>query len=787
MKALDHKLWRDLLKMKGQALAIALVIASGVATFVMLIGTMHSLNITRDRFYNEFRFAEVFASLKRAPESVRQRISGIPGVDRIETRVAADVKLDIKGFPEPVTGRLVTIPDSSNPLLNRLYLRNGRMPDPSRDDEVVISEAFAEAQGFSPGDSFGAVINGRWKTLVITGLALSPEFVLQTRPGAISPDYKRYAILWMARSPVATAFNMKGSFNDIVLTLTRGTNADDAIARLDDILAPYGGLGAYERKDQLSNRFLTEEFKQLQRSAEIFPTIFIAVSAFLLNVVISRTISTQREQIAALKAFGYSNAAVGSHYLKLVMMIVVIGIALGLAAGMRLGQGLANIYMEFYRFPFLVYELRLSTALTASGITALSAFGGTLFAVRKAVLLPPAEAMRPEPPAVYRRTTAELIGLGPLLSQPTRIVLRNIERRPVRSLLTITGISLACAIMIAGTFSKDAVDFMIDVQFRQSQKEDMTVTFTEPASRSSVHELRGMQGVNHAEVFRTVPARLRFGHISSRTSIRGIEQGGSLHHLLDSSLKPVNLPPGGIVLTDYLGRMLGVKPGDMITVELLEGERPVRQVPVAGTVKQYIGLMGYMDISALNRLMREGSAVSGAYIDADRKYQADIYARLMKMPKVAGTVVRMDEIRNFYETQAEALLFFTFIASILAATIAFGVVYNSARINLAERSHELASLRVLGYTRAEISYIFLGELGMLTLASIPLGMLLGRGICGYIARALESDLFRVPVIIESNTYALAASVVIASGCLSGLIVRHRLDHLDLVAVLKTKE
>jgi putative ABC transport system permease protein len=249
----------------------------------------------------------------------------------------------------------------------------------------------------------------------------------------------------------------------------------------------------------------------------------------------------------------------------------------------------------------------------------------------------------------------------------------------------------------------------------------------------------------------------------------------------------VNLPPGGIVLTDYLGRMLGVKPGDMITVELLEGERPVRQVPVAGTVKQYIGLMGYMDISALNRLMREGSAVSGAYIDADRKYQADIYARLMKMPKVAGTVVRMDEIRNFYETQAEALLFFTFIASILAATIAFGVVYNSARINLAERSHELASLRVLGYTRAEISYIFLGELGMLTLASIPLGMLLGRGICGYIARALESDLFRVPVIIESNTYALAASVVIASGCLSGLIVRHRLDHLDLVAVLKTKE
>ncbi len=787
MKALDHKLRRDLWKMKGQALAIALVIGSGVATFVMLIGTMHSLNMTRDSFYRDFGFAGVFASLKRAPESVKQRISDVPGVERVETRVVADVKLDIKGFPEPVTARLVSIPDSGMPLLNRLYIRRGRMVDPSRDNEVIVSEAFAEAHGFSPGDSFGAVINGRWKTLVITGLALSPEFILQTRPGAISPDYKRYAILWMARTPLGTAYNMKGAFNDVVLTLTPGARSEDIIARLDDILDPYGGLGSYDRRDQLSNRFLTEEFKQLQRSAEIFPTVFIAVSAFLLNVVISRTISTQREQIAALKAFGYDNMAVGIHYLKFVMLIVVIGIAAGLGAGIQLGQGLANIYMEFYRFPFLLYELRLSVVLIAAGITVLSAVGGTLFALRKAVILPPAEAMRPEPPAKYRTTLLEHMGLGPILSQPTRIVFRNIERKPIKSLLTITGISLACAIMIAGTFSKDAIDFMVDVQFRQSQKEDMMVTFSEPTSRRAVYELKGLTGVEHAEVFRTVPVRLRFEHHTYRTAIRGLEPGGSLQYLLDTSLKPIQLPPEGIVLTDYLGKLLNVKPGDMVTVEILEGERPIRRVPVAGLVKQYIGIMGYMDMAALNRLMREGSAVSGAYIAADAKYRSDIYKTLVEMPRVAGTVVRTDEIRNFYETQAEALLFFTFIASILAGTIAFGVVYNSARISLAERSHELASLRVLGYTRGEISYIFLGELALLTLLSLPLGAVIGTGICAYVAKALESDLFRVPIIIESGTYALAASVVIVSACMSGLIVRHRLDHLDLVAVLKTKE
>jgi putative ABC transport system permease protein len=787
MKALDQKLRRDLWKMKGQALAIALVIASGVATFVMLIGTMHSLNLTRDRFYKDYRFADLFAQLKRAPDSLMLRIREIPGISHVETRVVADVKLDIPGYAEPVTAKLVSVPDSASPLLNRLHIRRGRSIDPTKDNEVIVSEAFAEAHRFSPGDTFAAVINGRWKKLVIAGTALSPEFVLQTRPGAISPDYKRYAILWMSRTALGTAYNMDGAFNDLAATLEPGAVLADVLLRVDDVLDPYGGLGSYGREDQLSNRFLTEEFKQLQRSAEIFPVIFILVASFLMNVVISRTISTQREQIAALKAFGYSNIAVGVHYVKLVMLIVLIGVAGGLAAGIRLGDGLAGIYMEFYRFPFLLYELRPAVALTAALITLASALAGTVYAVRKAALLPPAEAMRPEPPARYRRTVLEFLGLGPVLSQPTRIVLRNIERRPIKSLLTVTGISLACAIMIAGTFSKDAVDFMVDVQFRLSQREDMTVTFTDPISRRALYELKGLRGVEHAEVFRSVPVRMRFEHRTYRTSIRGIEPGSHLHYLLDAGLSPIEPPPDGIVLTDYLGTILGVRPGDMLTVEVLEEERPVRKVPVVGLVKQYIGLMGYMDLSALNRMMREGHAVSGAYLAADSRYQAELYRTLVEMPRVAGTVVRQDEIRNFYDTQAEALLFFTYIASLLAGTIAFGVVYNSARISLAERSHELASLRVLGYTRAEISYIFLAELAALTLMSIPLGFVIGRGIATYVAHALQSDLFRVPVIVEARTYALAATVVLVSACLSGLIVRHKLDHLDLVAVLKTKE
>ncbi len=787
MRVLNRKLWRDLWKMKGQVFAIVLVIVGGVATFVMLRSTMNSLNLTQERFYRDYGFADVFASLKRAPENVKDRIASIPGVNQVETRVVADVKLNIEGFNEPVTAKLVSVPDDGKPLLNRIYIKKGRMVDPWKDNEVVISEAFADAHHFSLGDKIGAVINGRWKRLDIVGTALSPEFILQIKPGGITVDFKRYAILWMGRTTLGTAYDMKGAFNDVVLTLSPGAKTNDILVQLDNLLNWYGGLGSYSRKDQMSHRFLTEEFKQLQTSSTIFPIIFIGVASFLLQVVISRTVSTQRDQIAGLKAFGYGNLDIGIHYLKMVLLIVLMGVVGGVGVGVWFGQGLGRIYMEFYRFPYLLYELKPNVVMTAVLISMASALAGTLYSVWKAVKLPPAEAMRPEPPAKYKKSVMEHAGLWGMLSQPTRIIIRNIERRPIRSLLLIIGIALSCAAMIAATFFQDAIDFMVNVQFKYSQKEDLTVTFIEPTPRKAIYELKGLRGVEHVEVFRSVPARFRFQQRSYRTSIEGIEPGNHLYFLLDTHLKPIDMPPAGIVLTDYLGNLLGVKPGDMLTVEVLEGSKPVRQVPVVGLVQQYIGLMGYMDLSALNRLTREDHTVSGAYLTVDPIDLPDLYQTLVEMPRVAGTLVREDEIRNFYETQAEALLFFTLVATILAGTIAFGVVYNSARISLSERSRELASLRVLGYTRTEISFIFLGELALLTLAAIPLGFLIGRGLSAYLARAIESDLFRVPMLVGPATYSLAATVVVVSACLSGLIVRHRLDHLDLVAVLKTKE
>ena len=787
MKALNRKLWRELWRMKGQVFAITLVVMSGVATFIMFISTVNSLNYTRNKFYRDYNFADVFVDLKRAPESLKDKITNINGVKQLETRVAAQAKLDIRGCSESVTGKIVSIPDDGTPLLNRLYLRKGRLPDSFKDDEVVINETFAQAHGLNLGEQFAAVINGKWKKLTITGIALSPEFVLLMKPGAMSPDFKRYGVLWMSRKALSKAYDMEGAFNDVVLTLYPGAKVSDVLRDLDNILGAYGGFGAYARKDQISHRLLSQEFQQLQTSSKIYPTIFICVAAFLLNVVMSRTINTQREQIATLKAFGYRNLDVGIHYAKLIVMIISAGLAGGIVAGIWFAHMLGGIYMENYRFPVFIYKLYPGVIIFAIFISIASALAGTLHSLWKAAKQPPAEAMRPEAPAQYRVSVIEKTGIGRWLSQPSRIILRNIERKPIRTFLSIIGIAAACATMISSGFFKDSVDFMIHVQYVLSQKEDMTVTFVEPTSYKAIYELKETQGIHNSEGFRNVPVKFIFGHRSYKTVLNGIEPDGRLHLLLDKNLKSIPIPPTGILLTDQLGEILGVKAGDMLTIEALEGSKAVRQVPVVALAKQYLGVMGYMNLNALNRLMNEGDAISGAYLVTDSNYRDKLFQTFIKMPRVSETVVRSNEINNFLEIMAKGMLFFTFIATLMACSIAFGVVYNSARISLSERSRELSSLRVLGYTRGEIAYILLGELGLITLVAIPLGFIMGYWICAYVAYALASDLFRVPMVIELSTYAQAAVVIIISALISGLIVRYKLDHLDLVEVLKTRE
>jgi putative ABC transport system permease protein len=788
MRALDRKVIRDLGRLRGQMVAVALVVCCGVATFVAMRSSYGALLATRAAYYDEYRFADVFAHVKRAPATVARQLEEIPGVERVEARVVAEVTLDVPRLDEPATGRLVSVPTGREPGLNALFLRSGEMPSRARPDDVVASEAFAGANGLRVGDTLGAVVNGRWRRLRVCGVGLSPEYVYEIRGAAsILPDNRRFGVLWMGEEALAAAFDLTGAFNDVALSLAPGASEAEVLDRVDAVLDRYGGTLAYGREDQVSHRFLADEIRAQRTSGYFSPAIFLGVAAFLLHLVMTRLVGTQREQIAVLKSFGYSDVTIGWHYTKLALAAVAVGTAAGTPLGLWLGRMLADLSAEFYRFPVLVFGANGAEIALGVAVTAAAAWLGTVSAVRRAVALPPAEAMRPAAPAVFRPLFVERLNLHHLISPATRMLLRNLERRPGRALISILGIALAVGIVVMGRSMFDAVDYMSDVQFRDVQRDDATVAFVEPLPESALSELAHLPGVFRAEPFRAVAVELSNGHRARRVSLLGLRRGADLRRVVALDRRAVAVPDEGVLLTSRLAELLGTAPGRRIRVRVLEGERRERELAVAAVVDEPMGLNAYMDDRALARLLGEQGAISGAFLEVDPREEPALFRELKATPAVGGVSLRSATMESFEKTISRNMAISGTTIFVFAIIIAAAVVYNGARIALSERQHELASLRVLGFTFREVGMLLFGEQLILTAAAMPVGFALGWLFSAWIRVAVASDLVRFPIGTDPSDFAVAFLIVGAASVLSGLMVWRRVRQIDMVEALKVRE
>lgn len=786
LRALDRKLARDLWSLKTQVASIALVIACGIGGFIGTFSTHESLVQSRDRYYAGARFPHVFATAKRAPESLAAKLRAIAGVSEVETRVVRDAQLSIDGVAPPMIARLIGADFGRAQGMNRYALKLGRRPAPGAKNEALVNHRFFEARRLALGQGLTVLVNGRLQRYTVVGTALSPEYIYATRGGAM-PDDEWFAVLWTDARSLAAAFNMEGAFNSALLRLQRDASAEAVVEAVDRLLEPYGGFGAVGREDQVSHKILSQEINQQRIFGTILPSIFLLVAAFILNVVLHRQVNAQRGEIAALKALGYDDRVVAWHYLKFASVIVALGAVIGLFVGWRLGLAMTGLYTDFFQFPEFRYVMSPSIVALGTACALAAAFGGALLAVRGVVRLKAAEALRPPAPAEFRPLLAERLGWAGVFTSSQRMILRNIERKPVRSAVTIAGIAGSVAILISGIFWSDAVEWFMDFQFNKVQRAEVSVGFAEPVAASVLGEIARLPGVKQAEASRTIPVRLRAGHRTYRTAVTGLADDARLQRILDRDLREFHPPPGGALLTARLAERLGVEPGDTVLAEMLEGKRVKAEVRVAGTVRELAGMNVYMRLDDLNRLARDSDVVSGAGIRIDPADEPDLLERLKQMPAAAVVIVTRTLLDTFRKTNARNVLFFTTILSAFAATIAVGVVYNNARIQLAERAWELASLRVLGFTRGEVSLLLLGELALEIAAAIPLGWLAGYWLSALIIALMTHDVFEFPLVILPPTYLYAAAVVVAAGAASALIVRNRIDNLDLVGVLKTRE
>jgi putative ABC transport system permease protein len=787
VSTLERKLARDLWRLKGQVATIALVLACGILTMVMLRSTWHSLIAARDTYYERYRFADVFAHLQRAPDAEVARLEQLPGVALVYPRLVENVMVPLADEPDPVTGRVISIPDRGEPALNGLYLRSGRMPQAGAADEAVVLEQFATAVGLELGDRLPIVIEGRLRSIHVVGVALSPEYVIAMSGFEMVPDNRRFVVLWMRRGAIAPAFRMEGAFDDVLVRVQPGASEPAVLDALDRELSRYGGLHAIGRAKQLSNYAVSTRMSMLRTMALIVPAMFLLVAAFLVNVVVSRLVFLERTQIAVLKALGFSDRRIAVQYLALVALIVAIGAALGVALGLQLGAWMTRFYDDFYRFPTRLFrvEYGVIAATIAVGLGAASL--GALGAVRRVARMPPAQAMRPPAPLVYRRSLLERLGIRRLLGPAGMIAVREIERRPLRFAMSTLGIAMGVAIFVMGRFSYTSFDHLIDEVFPREHREDMTVMLAHAQPERALRELEHLPGVELAEGQRIVPVRLQVGTRWRDTTITGLPAAGTLRHLLDHGRTPIALPPQGLVITDKLAELLGVRAGDLVEVDLLEGDFGARWLPIAGLIDEAFGLQAYARTDWLTAVLDEEPRVSAALLRIDPAQIDNVRARLKQLPRVLGVARTSHLTESYHEEMGKVMLVMTLMLTISAAAISIGVVYNNARIAVSMRGRDLASLRVLGFTRREISSILLSELAAQIVLGIPLGLLIGTGIAHVFIAQLDPEAVRFPLYIAGKTYATAAAIALASGLVSALLVRRKLDRLDLIAALKSSE
>lgn len=787
LRALDRKLIRDLRHLWAQALAIALVIAGGVSTVILAVGSHHSLDETRVAYYERYNFADVFAQVRRAPNGLVSQIEEIPGVAMVEPRIVQLGLLDIENFREPATGQFISLPDQREQALNRLYMRSGRMPQAASEHEVVVNEGFAKAHGFFLGSRFSAILNGRKRSLTIVGTALSPEFIYAVGPGDIMPDNRRFGVIWMSEHALAGAYNLRNGFSNVALKLLPEASEADVIRRLDNILEPYGGRAAYGRKDQTSHAWLEHELDMLNNMSRTLPPIFILVAAFLVNLTLGRLVALEREQIGLLKALGYTSRSVAVHYLKFVLIIALVGITIGSLAGAWLGSFVTQLFGDFFRFPFLIFSRDGSTYLVGAVLSLLAATVGAIRALRVVVELPPATAMQPPAPAHYRRLLSARWSFKGIVRQPTVLMLRNIAHHPLRTASTLIGISMATGILVVSLFARDTMENLIDVTYFLADRQDATISFGGRPSADVVFDVKHFPGVLAVQPVREVPVRIRHGSIERRILLSGVPRGADLSRIIDADLRPVVLPEEGLAISGMLAQVLGVTAGDEVEVDLLEGQGRTVTIPVAATVEDYFGIRGMMDAAALQRLMREAPAANSVHVSLDPNFLDAFYARVKSVPIISGVALQDVSLANFREAIALLITTMASIYATLAAIIAFGVVYNSARIALSERARDLASMRVLGFTRGEVLRILLLELAFLTLLAQPAGWLFGYGLAAFMQVRLAGELMRVRLVVENSTYAISSIIVIAAALASALAVARRVYRLDLVAVLKTMD
>ncbi len=793
MNTLGRKLVRDLYRSKWLLLTIGSIIAIGVMCFVSMQSAYHNLNRAKEKYYRQCRMADFWIDLKKAPVSELALLAEVPGVTEIHPRIQFYARADLPDVAKPINALVISLPDRRANVINDIVLRHGHYFTQRRPNEVIVNDAFAREHDLLPGDWIRLLLNNRREEFLVVGTGISSEFTYLLGPGEIVPDPRGFGVFYIKHTYAEEVFDFEGAANQVVGMLAPEARRENSetLRRAELLLEPFGVFMVTPLSQQPSNLFLSSEIGGLGAFATVVPSIFLAVAALVLNVLINRLARQQRTVVGTLKALGYGDWTIFGHFLTFGLTVGVAGGLAGSFLGYLSATGMTMVYRAFFEFPDLRSNFYWYTHAVGISISLLCAILGSLRGARSMLCLQAAEAMRPEPPRSGHAIVLErwLGGLWKGLSSVWRMALRSLFRARVRTAAGVFAAAMGAGLLVSGFMMYESSFYLLDFQFQRVTRSDVDLTFESERGRDAIGEVRGLPGVDHAEPVLNVGCTFVHGPYRRKGAVMGLLQDARLTIPRDTQARPISLPESGLVISRRLASILHVGPGEVVTMIPVKGERRPVDVAIVEVADSYMGLAAYAELGHLSRLVGEEFVVTGAQLAISGRPDdlSRMFRRLKETPGVRSVVVRRDTVENLYQTLVINQLVFIGMLIVFAGAVFFGSIVNASMVSLAERQREVATFLALGYDQWRVGGIFLRESMLTNLAGTLLGFPVGYLLMVATAVGYESDLLRLPIVSSPWIWLSTLALSILFALLAHCAVQWRIHKLDYVEALKVKE
>ena len=780
---------------KLQFIAVILVIILGVTLFVSIFGAYRNLLLTKDTYFTEQNLCDFYIYLQKAPYEALKKIKKVAGIKKVSGRIEYDVSVDLNDGSQNKVGRILSVPPKySKHTINNIYMLKGKYFTHPNTPEVIVNDRFAKANSLKIGQKIFITANNKKQELKIIGFATSPEYVYLIRGiEDFLPNYKDFGLLFITPEFAESILGYKGAMNQIV-----GFFGDNTLSKkhreaiLDNAekeLKSYGVFYKLLKEDQVSNRMISDEIKQLKVSTFITPMMFLGIAAVVIFMIVGRIVKNQRIHIGELISFGYSNIQIFWHYLKYALFVGVIGSGIGLILGLMLSAEYIKLYNQYYVFPYLKYHIYPDVALIGVGMTLSFCAVAGFLSVSKILSLMPAVAMRSESPQAGKKILMEkMTFIWKLLSLKTKIIIRNLFRKKSRFIVGMVSIMLSGSLLIISLSMNDSTNYLLKFEFFEIEKYDLKVMFFEPRSMESINELKRFDFVSSIEPILELPVSIQREWRKKDIAVTGISSDPKLLKISTNTSYNKNLD-NGIIVNEKLAQILRLKIGDEIQLKSLKkGERRKRQFIIKGINNQIFGLPCYMDIKTLGKSFLQGVVASGALIKLKKGYDMEaIKKELKKYPAIASTQFKQQFIASFNEAITGTMFVSLFILFIFAGSIAFAVIYNTTIISIMERRIEIAVFKVLGFTDKEIVKIIFNENNLLGICGIAVSLPLGTFLNWLIGLAYDTEMYRFPMIVNTGTYVITIIMLMSFVYLSNVLCMKTIHKIDVVEALKARE